>query len=106
MRLDVARLVETKVSLGRPAGFSVSPAAHSCKFTQPNTVSVQTDTHRYVAMHSMIEATNPQEEPVINGYLDGPLGKQGMSKIDIVIVVFGMLLPLVTQIGHAHAHAH
>lgn len=57
-------------------------------------------------MHSMTEATNPQEEPVINGYLDAPLGKQDMSKTDIIIVIFGMLLPLVTQIGHAHAHAH
>lgn len=57
-------------------------------------------------MHSMTEATNPQEEPVINGYLDAPLGKPGMSKTDILIVIFGMLLPLVTQIGHAHAHAH
>ena len=57
-------------------------------------------------MHSMTEATNPQEEPVINGYLDAPLGKHIMSKTDILIVIFGMLLPLVTQIGHAHAHAH
>ncbi|KAF9691480.1 hypothetical protein EKO04_010481 [Ascochyta lentis] len=63
-------------------------------------------TFLYVAMHSMIEATNPQEEPVIHGYLDAPLGKTTMSKTDILIVVFGMLLPLVTQIGHAHAHAH
>lgn len=61
---------------------------------------------RYVAMHSMTEATSPQEEPVIHGYLDAPLGKPDMSKTDIMIVVFGMLLPLVTQIGHAHAHAH
>lgn len=57
-------------------------------------------------MHSMIEATSTHEEPVINGYLDAPLGKPTMSKADISIVVFGMLLPLVTQIGHAHAHAH
>ncbi|KZM23571.1 uncharacterized protein EKO05_0011268 [Ascochyta rabiei] len=62
-------------------------------------------TFLYVAMHSMIEATNPQEEPVIHGYLDAPLGKTTMSKTDILIVVFGMLVPLVTQIGHAHAHA-
>ncbi|KAF2996022.1 hypothetical protein E8E13_002185 [Curvularia kusanoi] len=63
-------------------------------------------TFLYVAMHSMTEATNPQDEPVIHGYLDAPLGKPNMSKTDILIVVFGMLLPLVTQIGHAHAHAH
>jgi hypothetical protein len=69
-------------------------------------IQALTDFTRYVAMHSMTEATNPQEEPVINGYLDAPLGKQTMSKTDILIVIFGMLLPLVTQIGHAHAHAH
>ncbi|KAJ4986381.1 zip metal ion [Stagonosporopsis vannaccii] len=63
-------------------------------------------TFLYVAMHSMTEATNPQDEPVVNGYLDAPLGKTFMSKTDILLVVFGMLLPLVTQIGHAHAHAH
>ena len=67
---------------------------------------VFTNFDRYVAMQSMTEATNPQEEPVINGYLDAPLGKTTMSKTDILIVIFGMLLPLVTQIGHAHAHAH
>ncbi|KAH6625645.1 Zinc/iron permease [Boeremia exigua] len=63
-------------------------------------------TFLYVAMHSMIEATSPQEEPIVHGYLDAPLGKATMSKTDILIVVFGMLLPLVTQIGHANAHAH
>ncbi|KAF3051132.1 hypothetical protein E8E11_008767 [Didymella keratinophila] len=47
-------------------------------------------TFLYVAMHSMTEATNPQEEPVINGYLDAPLGKQGMSKTDIIIVIFAI----------------
>jgi len=69
-------------------------------------VVASTDLDRYVAMHSMTEATNPQDEPVVNGYLDAPFGKTTMSKTDIVLVVFGMLLPLVTQIGHAHAHAH
>ena len=81
--------------------------AHSCKSTSVQVVlQALTDSSRYVAMHSMTEATNPQEEPVIHGYLDAPLGKQTMSKTDILIVIFGMLLPLVTQIGHAHAHAH
>jgi zinc transporter 9 len=30
----------------------------------------------------------------------------GMSKMDIGIVMLGMLLPLITQIGHAHSHGH
>ncbi|KAJ8105915.1 hypothetical protein OPT61_g9887 [Boeremia exigua] len=63
-------------------------------------------TFLYVAMHSMTEATTPQDEPIVHGYLDAPFGKSTMSKTDILLVVFGMLLPLVTQIGHAHAHAH
>jgi zinc transporter 9 len=56
-------------------------------------------------MHSMSEATSAHDEPVIHGYIDAPLGaRPSMSKTDIVIVMLGMLLPLVTQIGHAHAH--
>lgn len=55
-------------------------------------------------MHSMSEATSGHDEPVINGYIDAPLGKSHLSKADIAIVMLGMLLPLVTQIGHAHAH--
>ena len=58
-------------------------------------------------MHSMSEATASQhayEDPTANGYMDAYPGS--MSKSDISIVMIGMLLPLITQIGHAHSHGH
>jgi len=64
---------------------------------------------RYVAMHSMSEATSAQhvhEDPTANGYMDAYPGGNTLSKGDIGIVMLGMLLPLVTQIGHAHSHGH
>ena len=94
-RLDLVHWMGA-VFLWRHILVSLSPS--------PTLQPTLTDLTRYVAMNSMTEATNPQEEPVIHGYLDAPLGKQTMSKTDILIVIFGMLLPLVTQIGHAHAH--
>ncbi|KAH8724320.1 ZIP zinc transporter-domain-containing protein [Phaeosphaeriaceae sp. PMI808] len=63
-------------------------------------------TFLYVAMHSMAEATstNGHDDPTANGYMDAYPGKKTLSKVDIGVVLFGMLFPLVTQIGHAHAH--
>ncbi|KAF2448344.1 ZIP metal ion transporter-like protein [Karstenula rhodostoma CBS 690.94] len=60
-------------------------------------------TFLYVAMHSMTEATNSHEEPVINGYIDHHMPQpSGLSRSDIAIVLSGMLVPLVTQVGHHH----
>lgn len=63
-------------------------------------------TFLYVAMHSMSQATSSHahEDPTANGYMDAYPGTNRLSKSDIAIVMLGMLLPLVTQIGHAHAH--
>jgi zinc transporter 9 len=57
-------------------------------------------------MHSMSEATSSQshEESGATGYMDAYPGNKSLSKTDIAIVMSGMLFPLVTQIGHAHAH--
>lgn len=57
-------------------------------------------------MQSMSEATSNQshDESGVNGYMDAYPGSKTMSKTDIAIVLFGMLFPLVAQIGHAHAH--
>ncbi|EDU42324.1 Zinc/iron permease [Pyrenophora tritici-repentis] len=65
-------------------------------------------TFLYVAMHSMSEATSQHgnEDPTTNGYMDAYPGGNSLSKGDIGIVMLGMLLPLVTQIGHAHSHGH
>jgi hypothetical protein len=61
------------------------------------------DQARYVAMHSMTEATNTHEEPVINGYISHHTPQtNGLSKSDIAIVLSGMLVPLLTQVGHHH----
>jgi zinc transporter 9 len=64
--------------------------------------------YRYVAMHSMTEATTTHslDDPTVNGYMDAYPGTKSLSKVDIGVVMFGMLFPLVTQLGHAHAHAH
>ncbi|PSN74628.1 Zinc/iron permease [Corynespora cassiicola Philippines] len=63
-------------------------------------------TFLYVAMHSMTEATSgshAHEDPTANGYIESQnLHKSALTKSDIAIVMFGMLLPLVTQVGHVH----
>ncbi|KAF1847328.1 ZIP metal ion transporter-like protein [Cucurbitaria berberidis CBS 394.84] len=65
-------------------------------------------TFLYVAMQSMSEATSSHlhEDPIANSYMDAYPGGNGLSKTDIAIVMFGMLLPLVSQMGHAHSHGH
>ena len=59
-------------------------------------------------MHSMTEATTTRshDDPTVTSYMDAYPGQKGLSKSDIGVVIFGMLFPLVTQIGHAHAHSH
>lgn len=55
----------------------------------------------------MSEATASQghhEDTTVNGYMDAYPLTNSLSKTDIGIVMLGMLLPLITQIGHAHAH--
>jgi len=58
-------------------------------------------------MHSMQDANqhNHTENLDSNGYLDeGPYPTQpkGDKGIETGAVVLGMLLPLITQVGHAH----
>jgi len=56
-------------------------------------------------MHSMTEATSgsyAHDEPTANGYAESQRSKHGLAKSDIAIVLAGMLLPLVTQVGHVH----
>lgn len=67
-------------------------------------------------MHSMQEpeSTNPfsgmEPEPLNGGsnvYLDHPraqhrLQREGKSLKLVLVAVIGMLMPLITQIGHAH----
>lgn len=62
-------------------------------------------------MHTMQEDdshTGMAEEMQGNGYLDGPGArgmrrqKEGQNPRLVLAAVGGMLLPLLTQIGHAH----
>ncbi|MCJ1456505.1 hypothetical protein MMC28_006866 [Mycoblastus sanguinarius] len=67
-------------------------------------------TFLYVAMHTMQEEDSPnaaQEESQSNGYLEAGSRqsrrpKEGRSPRLVLAAVGGMLLPLITQIGHAH----
>jgi zinc transporter 9 len=52
----------------------------------------------------MTEATSSHFDDGPASYMDAYPGNKNLSKTDISIVLFGMLFPLVTQIGHAHAH--
>ena len=66
--------------------------------------------YRYVAMHSMQEddhSSSGHDESHGNGYLDvthrrDSRPKSGKSLQLVLAAVAGMLLPLLTQIGHAH----
>ncbi|KAF1997123.1 Zinc/iron permease [Amniculicola lignicola CBS 123094] len=61
-------------------------------------------TFLYVAMHSMVDAASSShfhDEPTTNGFSSHG-GKTALTKSDIATTLFGMLLPLVTQVGHVH----
>ncbi len=57
-------------------------------------------------MHAMQEDGSGHEHPTTNGYVDGGLGSQRKHQRpqlrDTFAAVGGMLLPLLTQIGHHH----
>ena len=75
-----------------------------------NARMLTTRIHRYVAMHTMQEDDSQnatQEEGQSNGYLESGgrpprRQKKGRNPRLVLAAVGGMLLPLVTQIGHAH----
>jgi zinc transporter 9 len=67
--------------------------------------STHADYNRYVAMHSMNDATSSHAhdpEPTANGYMEAHGHDTGLSKSDICTTMVGMLLPLLTQVGHVH----
>lgn len=54
-------------------------------------------------MHAMTEATSAHDEPIQSGYMDsGYGGRNSLSKTDIATTMVGMLVPLITQVGHVH----
>ncbi|MCJ1398289.1 hypothetical protein MMC11_001486 [Xylographa trunciseda] len=86
--------------------------AESLKFWTGVLLLFSGGTFLYVAMHTMQEIHGDEgpgyEESHGNGYLDGNHGrdpsrqKSGQSLQLVMAAVAGMLLPLLTQIGHAH----
>jgi zinc transporter 9 len=62
--------------------------------------------HSYVAMHAMQEDGSGHDHSAPNGYIDGGPGAQRKhhrpQMRDTFAAVGGMLLPLLTQIGHHH----
>ncbi|KAG9237135.1 ZIP metal ion transporter-like protein [Amylocarpus encephaloides] len=63
-------------------------------------------TFLYVAMHAMQEDSSHNDHPINNGYSDGESPQRSKSKPqmrDTGLAVFGMLVPLLTQVfGHHH----
>ncbi|KAI9768019.1 MAG: hypothetical protein M1840_005331 [Geoglossum simile] len=62
-------------------------------------------TFLYVAMHTFQEGNSSHHEPSLNGYANGggsQQRKEGPRMRDTAAAVVGMLIPLVTQIGHQH----
>lgn len=66
-------------------------------------------TFLYVAMHTMQESGPDHEQPHLNGHANGSVdgreslkGEQQSSIKDLLAAVFGMILPLFLQVGHAH----
>jgi zinc transporter 9 len=54
-------------------------------------------------MHSLAEATTQHDEPAMNGYMDAhSRGSSSLSKSEIATCMVGMLIPLLTQVGHVH----
>jgi zinc transporter 9 len=53
-------------------------------------------------MHAMTEATSAHDEPTANGYIDNYNSRTSLSKSDIATTMVGMLVPLITQVGHVH----
>lgn len=66
-------------------------------------------------MHSMQHSARPlpsepthmdgaYEDGLLASYTSARNSSKRVDVIDVVLMVVGMLLPLLTQIGHAHAH--
>lgn len=93
-------------------GYS-SSALGGTKFATGVLLLFSGGTFLYVAMHTMQESGHDQSEHQGNGYAgvpmhemygdqNPPVHKQGPVLLDTLVTVGGMLIPLLTQWGHAH----
>jgi hypothetical protein len=70
--------------------------------------SILTDS-RYVAMHAMQSVNAPTPFEHADDFDDASLTPYAAPQpqkrgLEVFLMVVGMMLPLLTQIGHAHAH--
>ncbi|KAK5946253.1 hypothetical protein PMZ80_000395 [Knufia obscura] len=92
-------------------GGSVSRSAESSQWWTGILLLFSAGTFLYVAMHSMQEITSPKHtETQMNGAANGSIheGREAATQeekpsiTDLGAAVFGMILPLFLQVGHAH----
>lgn len=76
----------------------------SVSISSESSINKRLISYSYVAMHSMIETTSfpdgHMHEQTANGYIESHRGKPSPSKSDIATALVGMLIPLLTQVGH------
>ncbi|KAF9209395.1 hypothetical protein BGZ49_004700 [Haplosporangium sp. Z 27] len=58
-------------------------------------------TFLYVAMHVMSEMNNPEKSSGSSGYVGGGVEK-GLSIVDVLCVIGGMVVPLILSVDHEH----
>ncbi|KAF9172768.1 hypothetical protein BGX21_003977 [Mortierella sp. AD011] len=59
-------------------------------------------TFLYVAMHVMSEMNNPERSSGSSGYVGGGGPDKGLSVIDVLCVIGGMVVPLILSVDHEH----
>ncbi|KAF9360197.1 hypothetical protein BGX26_010197 [Mortierella sp. AD094] len=59
-------------------------------------------TFLYVAMHVMSEMNNPERSSGSSGYVGGAGPDKGLSVVDVLCVIGGMVVPLILSVDHEH----
>ncbi|KAG0364852.1 hypothetical protein BGZ54_007089 [Gamsiella multidivaricata] len=59
-------------------------------------------TFLYVAMHVMSEMNNTERSSASSGYVGGAGGEKGLSVIEVLCVIGGMVVPLILSVDHEH----
>lgn len=59
-------------------------------------------TFLYVAMHVMSELNNSERSSASSGYVGGSSGDKGLSVVEVLCVIGGMVVPLMLSVDHEH----
>ncbi|KAG0307560.1 hypothetical protein BGZ98_010423 [Dissophora globulifera] len=59
-------------------------------------------TFLYVAMHVMSEMNNAESSSGSSGYVGGSGGEKGLSVVEVLCVIVGMVVPLILSVDHEH----